>query len=291
MFLIRSFQILAAGCLLYAAAPLHADIDRTQPPKPGPEPKAPFPDFKQDVPAQRIEDLRGRGPPRADRDLAFADQVRRRRRRLAPRPGRHHRRAAQPGHRQTERRGLRHRDGLPGRERRGWVRAGRYDRGRLGADEGSAQAAGPVHGRRAAPGIPRRGVGEATTAGDLLAGGIQAASGHTGRQAAREAALRQQPSVRGVPHGGVAGWTDPRRPGAVPHGTFFTRQRHAGGGGRLPDGQGAAVGGEGVRRLEGRRHGHRAGGRLPRRAKDSQYVDHQPSGPARQRAVEHPGVR
>ena len=47
----RSFRPwLAAGLgWLFAVAPLHADIDRAQPPKPGPEPKAPFPDFKQDV--------------------------------------------------------------------------------------------------------------------------------------------------------------------------------------------------------------------------------------------------
>ena len=42
-------QLLAAALLLFTAAPLRADIDRTQPPKPGPEPKAPFPDFKQDI--------------------------------------------------------------------------------------------------------------------------------------------------------------------------------------------------------------------------------------------------
>ncbi len=39
----------AVSLFLGAAPALRADIDRTQPPKPGPEPKASFPDFKQDV--------------------------------------------------------------------------------------------------------------------------------------------------------------------------------------------------------------------------------------------------
>ena len=39
----------AALILLTFSSFVRADIDRTQPPKPGPEPKASFPDFKQDV--------------------------------------------------------------------------------------------------------------------------------------------------------------------------------------------------------------------------------------------------
>ena len=49
MILPLSLRLIAAGLLLLAAAPLRADLDRTQPPKPGPEPKAPFPDFKEDI--------------------------------------------------------------------------------------------------------------------------------------------------------------------------------------------------------------------------------------------------
>ena len=42
-------SFLAALILLGAVPALRADIDRTQPPKPGPEPTVSFPDFKQDV--------------------------------------------------------------------------------------------------------------------------------------------------------------------------------------------------------------------------------------------------
>ncbi len=49
----KSISLLLPACavlLFLGAAPAsRADIDRTQPPKPGPEPKASFPDFKQDV--------------------------------------------------------------------------------------------------------------------------------------------------------------------------------------------------------------------------------------------------
>ena len=49
----RLRSLFAAFCLLPSAfcllPSLRADIDRTHPPKPGPEPKAPFPDFKQDI--------------------------------------------------------------------------------------------------------------------------------------------------------------------------------------------------------------------------------------------------
>ena len=43
------FPCFAAMVFVGAAPVLRADIDRTQPPKPGPEPKASFPDFKADV--------------------------------------------------------------------------------------------------------------------------------------------------------------------------------------------------------------------------------------------------
>lgn len=41
--------LLILAFILHPSAFILADVDRTQPPKPGPEPKAPFPDFKDDV--------------------------------------------------------------------------------------------------------------------------------------------------------------------------------------------------------------------------------------------------
>ena len=45
----KPVTFLAALTILGTASVSRADVDRTQPPKPGPQPKASFPDFKQDV--------------------------------------------------------------------------------------------------------------------------------------------------------------------------------------------------------------------------------------------------
>ncbi len=41
--------LLVIAFLLHPSSCILADLDRTHPPKPGPEPKAPFPDFKEDI--------------------------------------------------------------------------------------------------------------------------------------------------------------------------------------------------------------------------------------------------
>ncbi len=43
----RGFQLLLLPLLAFTPAALRADVDRTQPPAPGPEPKASFPDFQE----------------------------------------------------------------------------------------------------------------------------------------------------------------------------------------------------------------------------------------------------
>ena len=135
---------LTAALVLLAAAPtalLRADIDRTHAPAPLPEPKASFPDYKQVILPNGLKIFvveNHREPTITFRLLIKAGRCVRRR---AARPRGHHRRAAQPWHRQTHRRAVRRGNGFPRRERRGRQRPGFHRGQRQRIDQGFAQAA------------------------------------------------------------------------------------------------------------------------------------------------------